>query len=171
MRSELDLDAALWTIPAERMKGDAAHLVPLSAPALIRSLPEFTGSHLFSTTAGRKPVNGFSKAKARLDYLMLAELRKDAAERGEDPGKAQLAPWVLHDLRRTGRTRLSALPIPDIVRELVIAHAQKGLHKVYDLHSYLDEKRDALDRWAWKLRDIVDPPPSNVTVLRASVTA
>jgi integrase len=32
--SEIDLDAAVWTIPAERMKAGKEHRVPLSAPAL-----------------------------------------------------------------------------------------------------------------------------------------
>jgi hypothetical protein len=30
---------------------------------------------------------------------------------------------------------------PDIVRELMIAHAQPGLHQVYEQNSRLDEKR------------------------------
>jgi hypothetical protein len=51
------------------------------------------------------------------------------------------------------------LPIADRVRELVIAHAQPGLHKVYDRYAYLDEKRHALDLWAALLRSIVEPPP------------
>jgi hypothetical protein len=55
------------------------------------------------------------------------------------------------------RTGLSALPIPDRVCDLVIGHAQPGLHKVYDQHSYLDEKRRALELWAERLRTIVDP--------------
>jgi hypothetical protein len=46
------------------------------------------------------------------------------------------------------------------VRELVIGHTKPGLHRVYDQHAYLDEKRDALDRWAARLRHIVDPTPS-----------
>ena len=39
--SEIDLDAGLWTIPAERMKAARAHTVPLSTAAvdLLRSLP------------------------------------------------------------------------------------------------------------------------------------
>lgn len=45
------------------------------------------------------------------------------------------------------RTGLSALRIPDTVSELCIAHTQKGLHKVYDQHSYLDEKRHAFEVW------------------------
>jgi hypothetical protein len=40
------------------------------------------------------------------------------------------------------------------------------LHKVYDLHLYLDEKRHALDLWAKRLRDIVTPAPDNVVTLR-----
>jgi integrase len=64
-------------------------------------------------------------------------------------------PFVFHDLRRTMRTGLSALPITDIVKELVIAHTQKGLHRVYDQHKYDAEKRQALDLWAERLMAIV----------------
>ena len=163
--SEFDLERKLWTIPAERMKADAPHVVPLTAEAIeiLKGLPRFTkGEHLFSTTHGKKPVNGFSRAKARLDAAMLTELQKAAEERGEDSKKVKLEPFVLHDIRRTMRTGLSALPIPDLVRELVIAHTKPGLHKVYDQHAYVDEKRQALELWAGRLRDIVQPAPENV---------
>ena len=96
--SEFNLVERLWTIPASRMKGDASHLVPLSdmALAILDSLPRFQkGDHLFSTTFGQKPVSGFSKAKARLDELMWATL-------------GSRDPFVVHDIRRTVRTRLSA---------------------------------------------------------------
>jgi hypothetical protein len=69
------------------------------------------------------------------------------------------------------RTHLSALPVQDIVRELVIAHTKPGLHKVYDQHAYLDEKRRALELWAARLRAIVEPPPENVVHLRAEARA
>jgi integrase len=127
VRGELDLAGRIWAIPAVRMKSDAAHVVPLSPAAaeLFAALPSFTkGDHLFSTSFGLKPVNGFAKAKVRLDELMLDELREMAAKRGDDPDKVKLEKWVIHDLRRTGRTHLSALPIPDLVRELVIAHTK-----------------------------------------------
>ena len=63
--------------------------------------------------------------------------------------------FVLHDIRRTCRTRFSALPVEDIVRELLVAHARPGLHKVYDLHAYEQEKAHALKLWHGKLKDIV----------------
>lgn len=144
---EFNLPAKLWTIPPERMKGAATHIVPLTDEviALLTTLPRFnTGDCLFSTTFGAKPVNGFGQAKVRLDRAL---------------GDA-VAPFVIHDIRRTMRTGLSALPIPDRVRELVIAHAQPGLHQVYDQHRYVDEKRHALELWASRLSGIVDPPSS-----------
>ena len=153
--SEFDLQKKLWTIPAERMKAEAAHVVPLSddAVAILSALPRFkSGDCLFSTSYGRIPVNSFHKAKAKLNAAMLAELNG-----------ARLPDFVVHDIRRTVRTQLSAIPnISDLVRELVIGHTKPGLHKVYDQYAYLEEKRFALDVWAARLRSIVEPPPVNV---------
>jgi integrase len=164
--SEFDLAKKLWTIPAERMKADAPNVVPLTDDvlAVLKSLPRFRkGDHLFSATFGDKPVNGFSKAKERLDRRMLRSWRALGRIRGEDRRQAQIPDFVIHDIRRSVRTGLSALPgISDLVRELVIAHTKPGLHKVYDQFAYLDEKRKALELWNSRLRTIVEPPPPNV---------
>ena len=153
---EFDMAAKLWTIPAGRMKGGAAHTVPLTPAilALLEGLPRFhSGDFLFSATGGRRPVSGFSKAKARLDALMKADLERQGSA---------FESFVLHDIRRTCRTRFSALPVEDIVRELLVAHARPGLHKIYDLHAYEDEKRRGLELWHAKLKAIVEPRPENV---------
>lgn len=166
--SEIDLAQKLWTIPASRMKASSAHVVPLSddAVAILKSLPTFKkGDHLFSSTFGQTATNNFCRAKSRLDREMLLSWRALGRVRGLDRAKAHFAPFVTHDIRRSMRTGLSALPIPDLVRELVIAHTKPGLHKVYDQHAYLDEKRRALDLWAARLRSIVEPPPANVIPL------
>jgi integrase len=150
---EFDFPERLWTIPPERMKGDHLHVVPLAPAAvgLLEGLPRFNeGNYLFSTKFGVKPVAGFANAKKRLDQLVTEEL-----------GAAPPA-FVLHDIRRTVRTALSALPVSDLVRELVIAHARPGLHKVYDQFAYIEEKRRALELWATRLQDIVHPSPKVV---------
>jgi integrase len=149
---ELDLDKALWVIPPERMKGDAAHEVPLApaAVAILKSLPRWRGDFVFSTTGGERPISGFSKMKLKIDAA-IAE---------------PIAPWRFHDLRRTMRTGLGALPIPNNV---AIAHAQPGLHRVYDLHGYREEKRRAFELWASRLAEIVEPgEPSNVVKLKTA---
>ena len=154
---EVDLDKALWTIPPERMKGDAAHEVPLPSAAvkILTELPRFTGPYVFTTTGGTRPISGFSKMKATLDERM--------------PG---VAPWRFHDLRRTMRTGLGGLPVPNNVAGLCIAHAQPGLHKVYDQHSYRDEKRRAFELWASRLHAIVEPgTAANVIPLKKAADA
>jgi integrase len=154
---EFDLKKKIWTVPPERFKSNASHLVPLSdqALAIIERLPRFTkGDRLFTTTYGEKPISGFSKAKEHIDKLVKDEL------------EASPSSWVVHDIRRTVRTRLASLRISDLVAEMVIGHGRKGLQRVYDQHRYVDEMREALELWAARLRDIVTPPPDNLVRLQ-----
>ena len=55
----------------------------------------------------------------------------------------------------TGRDRLG---VPDAVAERVIGHKLEGMLAVYNVHSYLAEKRDALNRWAEHLASIMARP-------------
>jgi integrase len=149
---EFDLKQRLWTIPPERFKSSVPQIVPLTNEmlAILATLPRFkSGEFLFSATWGKTPVQNFSKPKLRLDARMSPTTK----------------PWVVHDIRRTVRSHLSALPVEQHVRELVIGHALKGLHKVYDRYEYLDEKRRALELWQQRLRGILNPTPDNVTRL------
>jgi integrase len=121
------------------------------AVAIIEGLPRFrSGEHLFSTTHGVRPVNGFSKAKERVD-----------ATTGD------LDPWVFHDLRRTVRTNLSRCPGLDTeIRERMVAHAQSKMSQTYDLYEFANEKRRGFELWASLLHTILLPPDSNVVALR-----
>jgi integrase len=164
--SEFDLPRKLWTIPTGRMKSEATHVVPLTdeVTAILATLPRFKNGELLFSVTGNTALNGFTRAKRRLDAAVLAALRAQTGDQG-----AKLPPFTLHDVRRTMRTHLSALPVSDLVRELVIGHTKPGLHKVYDQYAYIDEKRHALELWAARLRDIVTPPPDNVINMAARV--
>jgi integrase len=143
--SEVDLDDRRLVIPAGRMKGNLEHAVPLApmALALIETLPRFRGGDfVFTTMAGRQPISGFGRIKQKMDKTSGVE------------------DWVFHDLRRTARSHFSALPgIQDIVRELVIAHVQTGIRKVYDRYSYEAEKMDCLLAWERRLAGILGLAP------------
>ena len=164
---EFDFRQKIWTIPGERMKGKQSHVVPLTEELieLLEGLPQQLGGFLFSTTMGTRPISGFSKVKNCLDKRM--NLTRRALARIEQRGRELVSPWRNHDIRRTVRTHLSALPISDLVRELVVAHAKPGLHQIYDQYAYLEEKREALALWGCRLKSIVDPPPSNIVRFRA----
>ena len=169
--SEFNLAKRTWIIPAARMKGKNVgsdgkrarpHLVPLTEPMLqiLDSLPRFkSGDLLFSSTHGRKPLWLGSKVKDAIDARMLEQLRAIAVERGNDPAKIELDEWVNHDLRRTVRSNLSALKVvKEEVGEAILAHAKIGIVGTYNVYQYADEKREALELWAARLRDIVTPP-------------
>jgi integrase len=155
--SEFDLAKATWTIDQSRFKSDSQHTVPLVPDmlALLTELPRFkSGPFLFSTCYGKVATDITEKVKAKIDAVMAREL-----------GVAEVKPWRVHDLRRTVRTNLAAMRIPDHIAEMVLGHGKKGLQRVYDQHQYETEMREALERWAARLRTIVSPPAPNVTSL------
>jgi len=169
---EIDRDNALWIIPASRTKSDRESEVPLSSLVLgiLDALPRFgDDTFVFTNTNGRRPVTGFSRMKTRTDTLILEAAREQAEENGQDQKLVKpMPPWRTHDLRRTARTGLAELGIPQIVAERVLNHAESNaLVKTYDRHEYAAEKRDALERWALRLREITEPPPENVVKLKA----
>jgi hypothetical protein len=171
----LPADRKIWVIPAERMKGRnnkaRAHAVPLTDDIvdLLVGLKKFKrGKYLFSTTFGETPAWMSDKIKKRLDERMLRTLRAMAKRRGEDPTTVTLPRWTNHDIRRTVRSNLSRLRVTEEAREAVLAHARPGIKGTYDHHDYFDEKREALELWAARLRSIVNPQPTNVIALRPS---
>jgi integrase len=143
-------DGRLLVVPSERMKGEddeppPPHEVPVTATMaeILDSLPRFDGAHLFTTTAGAKAVNGWSKAKARIDKL------------------SGIGGWIFHDLRRSARTRISAIPAEEHVREALLAHGRRGIQAHYDQYKYRAEKRRLLGQWERRLQRIVNPPKTN----------
>jgi len=169
---EFEFGKREWTVPAARMKGRngqaRAHLVPLTAWSLqiLGQLPQLpAGPFLFSCNLGETPVWLGTKVKRRIDARMLRTLRALARKGGKDPDQVVVADWTNHDIRRTVRTNLSSLRtaagfrIPDEVKESVIAHVRPGIKGVYDKHEYSDEKFEALETWAERLREIVGAGP------------
>lgn len=155
--SELDLDCASWTIPAERSKNGKVHDVHLSNDALtlLRSIPRFVSadnveSDFVFTTTGDTAFSGYSKAKAAFDKKMLETLRKLATEMGANPDLVKLTPWRLHDIRRTVTTELSRLGVAINVADAILNHksnAMSSVAAVYQRNKFLNERRDALNMW------------------------
>jgi integrase len=153
LQRELKENGALWTIPAERTKNSTEHDVPLSraAQGVLATMPRIGRAGFVFTTNGHTPVSGYSNAKARMDAVMLALARKHAVERGEDPDEIKIPGWRLHDLRRTAASGMARLGIAVNVIEAVLNHRHgqvSGVAAVYNRHSYLPEKRRALEAWA-----------------------
>lgn len=169
---ELDLKAKTWTIPAARMKGNRAHLVPLSdnAVTLIEKAIEVTNRgrnsqspYVFRTSwEDDRPIQPGSLSRAMLRVTRALKIPNA----------------TVHDLRRTMSSTMTSerLKVSHFIRSEVIAHSTTGggaavSMQNYDVNGYVSEKRDALDRWANLLMIIVGEKkaPTNVTPIGEAV--
>jgi len=139
MRRSQIIDGS-WHLSATDTKNKQPHIIPLpnQAQRLVDQLIEKEGNFLIkSGRNGDHPVNGFSKAKLQMDRLSGVEN------------------WKFHDLRRTVATNLTKLGIDRLILQKIINHSERGVTQIYDRYSYMDEKREALQKWADRLDDIV----------------
>ena len=161
---QLDLNGRTWTLSAEVTKAGRTHIVPLTPLAIeiLKALPRkaFTfgqwtkPSRYVFTTAGDTPISGFSKAKTRLDQYI-----------AEHRGGAALAPWTIHDLRRTCATEMARLGVPRLIIGKVLNHADRTVTGIYDRYAYLREKGHALESWAQYLGNLIQSPGTNIVAL------
>lgn len=155
-REELDLEKAVWTIPAPRAKNGREHSVPLSgmATAIIRDqmadnagLAKRKGRKtppwLFPGPGARAAVTGAAIAKAVARY------------------EWSLEHWTPHDLRRTAATSMESIGISPFVIGHVLNHVSMTkatiTSRVYARYQYDAEKRAALDSYATWLLGILLP--------------
>jgi integrase len=161
-RDELSDDGATWDIPGSRTKNKKPHRVPL--PLAARSLIPDGDQVLVFTTTGTTPPSGWSRAKRRLDALMLKVAQQ---ERGKG---AAIAPWRLHDLRRTAVTGMNELGVAPHVIELAVNHIsghRAGVAGIYNKSELLPERKAALERWARHVHGLVSEQPDNVVAMRS----
>lgn len=154
--AEINFEQNLLEIPAKRYKTRREHTMPISTPVLeiLESLPRWTkGDYLFSArgASGSKPVTGFSKTIPRLERLANKALR----EQLKNPN-AKLEHYQVKDFRKTCRTRLTQLGVSEDIAELVLGHTQTKIVRTYNRHSYLQEKREALEIYGKHIMEIVD---------------
>ena len=154
--SEIDLVANVWTIPPERAKNGVACALPLTAAALeVLAGVEHRDERDLLFGSRERSFSGWSKAKLQLDERIVAAREKAA------PGKAKpIAPWVVHDIRRTGSTTMrDTLDIPDRIVEAILNHVSKKnstAEKSYNFATYMVQKRRALEAWSTWLTDTVE---------------
>lgn len=142
--AEIDLDAALWTIPAARMKrgkdgkenGDP-HLVPLptQAVAVLRDLHPLTGHSVMVFPGERNHARPISENSVRTALITM----------GYTP---EVQTW--HGFRATARTMLAErLDCDPLVIEAQLAHAVKDANgRAYNRTQYLAHRARMMQQWA-----------------------
>jgi integrase len=132
--NEIDLDAALWTIPADRMKARREHVVPLSDPALrvlrrCRQLRAGDEPLIFPGIRGRQPMSDMTLTK------LLRELK---------------VPVTVHGFRSSFRDWASEeTDVQGEVAEAALAHTVPNkTEAAYRRGNLLEKRRALMLRWA-----------------------
>lgn len=133
---EVDLEASLWTIPAERMKAKRQHRVPLSAAALA-VLNE--AAALRTSTEPDRPIFPGLKSMALSDMTLGKVLR--SATKGK---------WTVHGFRTSFRVWAAESTLyPSEVAEAAIAHIVRDKTvAAYRRTDYLARRMDMMRDWA-----------------------
>jgi integrase len=136
----IDHKAQVITWPAAMMKNNRPHFLPITpmVAAILATLPK--EGILFPARGKATPFNGFPTSKRAFDKRLEG-----------------VAPWTLHDLRRTFSTGLATLRVLPHIKEMLLAHssAKNPVEAIYDRYLYLDEQRQALLAWEAKLQTLL----------------
>lgn len=131
---EIDLDAKLWTVPAERMKAKREHIVPLSPQALdiLEVMKPISAhrEHVFpSRNDPKQPMN--------------SQTANAAIKRIGYGGRL-----VAHGLRSIASTAMNEAGLnPDVI-EAALAHSDKNeVRKAYNRSTYLTQRVELMDWW------------------------
>jgi integrase len=130
--AEIDLKAAIWSIPGQRMKSGRPHRVPLSAPVvqLLQTIPRFEGTDLvFPGRDVTKPLSDMSLT------AIMRRMKLDAVPHGF---RSTFSDWCAE---RTA--------YPAEVREMALAHAiGNGTEEAYRRGDLFDKRRNLMTEWA-----------------------
>lgn len=143
-RKDVDLASGWWTIPAHHSKNGLSHRVPL-VPATVEIMKPLlercsASPWLFPSPKNREHhIENIQKAVQRI--------RKNSR-----------VDFTAHDFRRSAASHMASLGVPRLVISKVLNHVEPGVTKVYDRHSYDLEKRDALQKWADYLAEVLSQP-------------
>ncbi|KAF0657281.1 integrase, partial [Salmonella enterica subsp. enterica serovar Worthington str. BCH-3194] len=132
--SEIDLDAKLWTIPAERMKAKREHIVPLSPQALeiLEVMKPISAhrEHVFPSRNDPKLPMNSQTANAALKRIGYG-------------GKL-----VAHGLRSIASTSLNGAGFNSDAIEAALAHSDKNeVRRAYNRSTYLEQRIDLMNWW------------------------
>jgi integrase len=132
---EINLEAGLWTIPAERMKKQRVHIVPLTPQAL--ALLEFI-----------KPIS------SRSDYVFPSDrnYRKPACKSSANMAIKRMGyhgKLVSHGLRSIASTALNEQGFDYDVIESCLAHVDKDeVRAAYNRTDYLERRKKIMSWWS-----------------------
>ncbi|EHU4977824.1 TPA: tyrosine-type recombinase/integrase [Vibrio parahaemolyticus] len=146
--SEFDLKNALWHLPGERVKKGDGITIPLTEQVLAWLEELHTracgSEYLFpARRTSKQPHMG----KDTLNRAISKLFGREPGRKVQPPNKmGEMEMFTVHDLRRTFRTLLSKCGVAPHIAERCLNHKLGKLNDTYDIHDYLDERKEALGK-------------------------
>lgn len=130
-----------WTLESKDTKNEEAHRIYLT-PTALKLIGDGEG-YIF--VSDKLTESGETRSKVRQTLSKHISTHK----------YFDLPTWTPHDLRRTARTVMARLGVPEEHAEAILNHKKQGIVKVYNLHQYNKEKQAALLLWEAELLRII----------------
>ena len=155
--SEVDLLDKIWTVPAQRMKAQREHRVPLSQPAL-RILQEM-GARRDDDSRDALVFPGSRRGKPLSNMAFLMLLRR-----------MEISELTVHGFRATFKTWASErTSFQNEIVEAALAHVVGDkVEQAYQRSDLFEKRRRLMLQWETFCTAASTQPQSNVTPLRAS---
>lgn len=141
--NEVDFDAAIWTIPKDRMKAGRAHNVYLSQQAVDILV---TFKTCFGASSYLHP--GRYESELPISAATLNRVIDSTVRLIRESGAPDFESFSVHDLRRTASTQLHEAGFNSDWIEKCLAHEQRGVRAVYNKAEYAEQRRGMLQTWA-----------------------
>jgi integrase len=142
---EIDLESGLLIVPPERVKtGKTLRLtLPPQAVEILKVIPRKDGCEFVFPSDRGTAFTAWSYCKATLDARITKALGRP------------LAPWRVHDLRRSTRSGLSRIGVRPDVAEAVLNHTKRGVLGTYDRYDFSREVQAALLAWSAHIEQLI----------------
>lgn len=142
--SEFDLNARLWTIPAERMKRRREHVIPLpdQAVTLLKELQQYSEASPYLFPSRKRN----SKSPVLSDMTFTQALRRLGYEGRQTP----------HGFRHIASTLLNSKGFNENHIEAALSHVKEGVAGVYNKAAYLDDRKAMMQWYADHLDKLAD---------------
>ncbi len=151
-KEHFNFQKGIWIVPAENHKIGHKTQKDIARPIIENVIPlldfasqmsgaseyMFTKALNDSVPYGTAALSGASGRIKEITEGVTGEVMED---------------WTMHDLRRTARSNFSKFTEPHVA-EIMLGHKLPGVWQVYDQYDYLEEQREAYQKWFDHLQDI-----------------
>lgn len=145
-RDEFNLATGYWH-QGKRNKSRRDHTLPIS-PLMRKCVEQLDLVNQGSVWLAPSPKNPNVPLSKGAVNQVLRRMQRDA--------DFEIEPFTPRDLRRTARTMLAGLKVPNEVSRMIMNHAAEGIDRVYDRHDYMAQMRDALNLYSDQIEQITN---------------